>query len=142
MARLQRFEDIEAWKMSRELTKRIYQVSSIGAFAKDFGLKDQIRRASVSVMSNIAEGFERRTDKEFCQFLSIAKGSAGEIKAQLYIALDVGFISQTEFNDLYEKADKTGKMIGGFMKYLNEGRVRSHGSGSHGSRVRESPSTT
>ena len=83
MATIKRFEDIEGWKMARELTKEIYRVSSSGNFSRDYGLCNQIRKASVSIMSNIAEGFERGGNKEFCNFLSIAKGSAAEVRAQL-----------------------------------------------------------
>lgn len=90
MSRIERFEDIEAWKKARELTKRIYEITDRGNLARDFGLKDQIKRSSISIMSNIAEGFERDGDNEFRQFLSIAKGSVGELKAQLYVALDAG----------------------------------------------------
>jgi four helix bundle protein len=97
---IRKFEDIEAWRVARCLTKEIYTITSRGEFSKDFGLREQIRRASVSIMSNIAEGFERDGNKEFKQFLSTAKGSAGEVKSQLYIALDVGFISDEEFNVL------------------------------------------
>src|ERR1044071_8834864 len=88
MSTFQSFEDIEAWQKARELTRRVYEVSEVGAFARDFGLRDQIRRASVSALSNIAEGFERSGTGEFIQFLSAAKGSAGEVRAQLYVALD------------------------------------------------------
>ncbi len=87
MAKIDRFEDIKAWQKARELNKEIYKISNNTLFEKDFGLKDQIRRASVSVLSNIAEGFERNGSKEFKQFLSIAKGSSGEVRAQLYVAL-------------------------------------------------------
>ena len=120
MARLERFEDVDAWKVARELTKLIYQVTAAGEFARDFGLRDQIRRAAVSVMSNIAEGFERSGDKEFRQFLSLAKGSAGEVKAQLYVALDARFLSQEQFDQLYSLATETGRLIGGFMRYLTD----------------------
>ena len=104
MARITKFEDIEAWRISRELTKRIYEASSRGDFSRDFGLRDQIRRAAISIMSNIAEGFERGGDKEFRQFLSLAKGSAGELKSQLYVAADVGLLSQDQFKELYSLA--------------------------------------
>ncbi|MDX1947729.1 MAG: four helix bundle protein [Pirellulaceae bacterium] len=90
MARIERFEDIEAWKKSRELNKLIYQATDSGRFAKDYSLKDQIRRASISTMSNIAEGFERGGDQEFVQQLAVAKGSCGEVRSQLYAALDQG----------------------------------------------------
>ena len=89
-----------------------------GAFAKDFGLRDQIRRAAVSVMSNIAEGFDRGGVREFIQFLFIAKGSAAEVQAQLYVALDAGYITQEQFKGLYDLAGNTGRLIGGFIRYL------------------------
>ena len=123
MATFQSFEEIESWKKARELTKRIYQTTSEGNFARDFGLRDQIRRASVSILSNIAEGFERDGTKEFIQFLSIAKGSAGEVKAQLYIALDLEYISQPDFYSLFKLADDIGKLIGGMMKYLQASEI-------------------
>jgi len=120
MARIEQFEDIDAWKRARELAQAIYEVTSVAEFARDFGLRDQIRRAAVSVMSNIAEGFERSGDKEFRQFLSLAKGSAGEVKAQLYVALDARFLSQEQFDQLYSLATETGRLIGGFMRYLTD----------------------
>ena len=94
MARIQRFEDIEAWKKSRALTKLIYDASNVGPCARDFGLKDQMQRSSVSTMSNIAEGFERGGDQEFIQHLAMAKGSCGELRSQMYVALDQGYLSQ------------------------------------------------
>ena len=115
---MEHFEDLDAWKKARELTKTIYGVTSSGKFSQDFGLGDQIRRASVSIMSNISEGFERGGDKEFRRFLAIAKGSAGEVKAQLYVALDVGFVSRDEFSSLYDLATETSRLIGGLMRYL------------------------
>jgi len=121
MVKIKRFEDIEAWKKARELTQEIYAVSNEGSFARDFGLRDQIRRAAVSVISNIAEGFERGGDIEFRRFLSIAKGSAGEVKAQLYVALDAGLINQDQFDSLYRMATEAGNLIGGFMRYLTKG---------------------
>ncbi len=124
MAKLERFEDIEGWKKARELTKVIYRATSGGGFGQDFGLRDQMRRASVSVMSNIGEGFERGGDKEFRQFLSQAKGSAGEVKAQLYVALDVGYLGRAEFDDLYRLATETGRLIGGFIRYLSSSGFR------------------
>ena len=118
MPRIERFEEIEAWKKARELTKAIYKVSAKGDFARDFGLRDQIRRASISILSNIAEGFERGGDKEFKQFLAMAKGSVGEVKAQLYLALDVGLLTMEQFQQLFDLANETGRLIGGFMRYL------------------------
>lgn len=118
MATIQKFEDIEAWQKARELTKAIYALSNDGQFARDFGLRDQIRRASVSIMSNIAEGFGRGGNKEFIQFLSTAKGSASEVQAQLYVALDANYISNEQFQSLYALAQSTGNMIGGLIRYL------------------------
>ena len=121
MAKIENFEDIEAWQKARELTKQIYALSNDGQFARDFGLRDQIRRASVSIMSNIAEGFERGGDVEFRRFLIIAKGSAGEVKAQLYVALDAGLIDKSIFDSLYKMTNEIGNLIGGFIKYLSRG---------------------
>ncbi|PKN62241.1 MAG: four helix bundle protein [Deltaproteobacteria bacterium HGW-Deltaproteobacteria-15] len=118
MARIERFEDIEAWQKARELTRQVYRYTVESLFAKDYGLRDQIRRAAVSVMSNIAEGFERGGNKEFRQFLSMAKGSAGEVKSHLYVALDAGYIDQSSFNALYACANDTSRMTGGLMRYI------------------------
>lgn len=101
MASFNTFEEIDAWQKSRELTKQIYAMTSKGSFARDYGLKDQIRRASVSIMSNIAEGFERSGTGEFAQFLAIAKGSAGEVRSQLYVALDQNYLPKDEFRSLW-----------------------------------------
>lgn len=118
MSAFQRFEDIDAWQKARELTKAIYAMSNDGQFARDFGLRDQIRRASVSIMSNIAEGFGRGGNKEFMQFLSTAKGSASEVQAQLYVALDAGYIDQEQFQKLYSETEATARMIAGLLRYL------------------------
>jgi len=120
MAKIGRFEDIEAWKKARELTKEIYKISSSGLFAKDFGLKEQIRRASVSVMLNIAEGFARKTDKEFARFLVHSHGSAAEVQAALYVALDQKYITQDEFSSLYSLVDKVSSMVMKFAVYLTK----------------------
>ena len=124
MARIDRFEDIEAWKRARELTRKVYACSKRREFARDFGLKDQIRRASVSTMSNIAEGFERGGNQEFIQFLATAKGSSGEVRSQLYIALDEGYISREQFDELYSDATAVSKMVSGFMEYLRKSNLR------------------
>jgi four helix bundle protein len=124
MATIQNFEDIEAWQKARELTKAIYTCSGKGAFAKDFALREQIRRAVISIMANISEGFERGGSAEFSQFLSIAKGSAGEVESQLYIALDQGYITQEEFKTLRLKATSTKKLISGFMNYLKQSAIK------------------
>jgi len=97
MEKIKRFEDLIAWQKARELTKRIYRLTNKGLFSKDFGLRDQIRRASVSIMSNLAEGFERGGRAEFHQFVVISKGSCAEVRSQLYVALDVEYITQKEF---------------------------------------------
>jgi four helix bundle protein len=125
MAGITRFEEIEAWKTSRQLTGLVYRLSEQGMFVKDYGLKDQIRRASVSVMSNIAEGFESRTDTQFINFLGHAKGSAGEVRSQLYVALDLKYISQEQFAAAYEFADKSSRQISRFIDYL-ETHPRGH----------------
>jgi len=115
MATIERFEDIKAWQKSRELVKTICHLSnSKSKFSKDFGLRDQIRRASDSVMSNIAEGFARRRDKEFNRFLSIAPGSAAEVQSQLYVAADLNYIGKKEFTETYETAAETAKNDHGF----------------------------
>jgi four helix bundle protein len=118
MGTIKRFEDIEAWQKARVYVKDIYTVTSIGAFAKDFSLRDQIRRAAVSIMLNIAEGFARKTDKEFAQFLIHAHGSAAEVQSALYIALDLKYISQNDFTKLYNNAGEVSKMINSFSQYL------------------------
>ena len=118
MATFKKFEDIECWKRARELARHIYRISSKPAFARDFGLKDQIRRAAVSVMSNIAEGYDRSGTGEFVQFLAIAKGSAAEVRCQLYLAVDLGYIQDGDFRELNTLAAETGSMVGGLMKYL------------------------
>jgi len=120
MAKIERFEEIDAWKKARELTKIIYEITAQGNIAKDFALKDQLRRASMSIMANIAEGFERGGNKEFRQFLSMAKGSVGEVKAQLYVALDSGQIPLERFNSLMALANETSRLIAGFLRYLKD----------------------
>ena len=119
MAKIERFEQIEAWRRGRELAKAIYSATSRSGFSRDYGLKEQMRRAVVSVLSNIAEGFERGGNREFVQYLSLAKGSVGEVKAQLYVALDAGYLEEVTFATLYDLADETGRLIGGFMRYLS-----------------------
>lgn len=124
MATFQKFEQIEAWQRARELTKRIYRITREGAFARDFGLKDQIRDASVSVMSNIAEGFERSGTGEFAQFLAIAKGSAGEVRSELYVALDQEYIDESVFQALSTDAQQISRMISGLMTYLRSSGLK------------------
>ena len=124
MATITRFEDIEAWQHGRELRRSIYACSKAGGFAKDFALKDQIRRAAISVTANIAEGFERDGNREFIQFLSISKGSCGELQDHLYTALDEGYVTQQRFDELYAKAAEVGGKTGAFMNYLKQSELR------------------
>jgi len=128
MTTITRFEEIEAWQTARQLANLVYDLSEQGQFARDFGLKDQMRRAGVSVMSNIAEGFESRTRAMFLDFLGRAKGSAGEVRAQAYIALDRGYISQVQFEQLFDLAEKCSRQLSRFVSYLesqpNSLRVR------------------
>jgi len=112
-SKVERFEDLIAWQKARELTNEVYRTTNEGRFSKDFGLRDQIRRAAVSVMSNLAEGFDRAGRKEFHQFLVVAKGSCAEVRSQLYVALDVGYVSQTEFDRLREQSEEVARIIGG-----------------------------
>ena len=116
--KIERFEDIQAWQKARELVTRIYSMTNKGDFAKDYGLKDQLRRASVSVMSNISEGYARQTDKEFAQFLYIALGSAAEVQSLLYTAQDLNYIAKEEFDNIYKLSSEVARLIAGFIKYL------------------------
>ena len=120
MSTIDRFEDLEAWKLARALTGLVYTLSGTGNFGHDFALRDQIRRASISIVSNIAEGFERDGDKEFLQFPSMAKGSCGEVRAQLCLTLDQKYISETEFQDLTSKAIQLSRVISGLIRYLRQ----------------------
>jgi len=124
MATFQRFEEINAWKKSRELTRDIYRVTKQGPFSKDFGLRDQIRNASSSVISNIAEGFERSGNGEFGQFLSIAKGSIGEVKCQLYMAVDQEYLDKETFEILFSNATEISKMISGLMSHIRDSSIK------------------
>jgi four helix bundle protein len=124
MATIQRFEDIEAWKLARQATRQIYALSSTGEFCRDYPLRDQIRRSSISTMSNIAEGFEREGNREFVNFLSIAKGSCAESRSQLYVALDQNYITPMQFDEAYQFLENTGRVIGGFMRYLQGSDLR------------------
>src|SRR5215212_488381 len=108
---IKRFEDFIAWQRARVLTAKIYRVSDSGTFAHDFALRNQIRRAAISIMANIAEGFERGRPAEFHQFLSVAKGSAAEVRAQLYVALDAGHINEQVFSELHQSVEEVGKVL-------------------------------
>ena len=115
---IERFEDIEAWKVARDLAHRIYGAAAQEQFSRDFGLRDQIQRAAVSVMANIAEGFDSQTNRAFTQFLGYALRSATEVQSHLYVALDQGYIDQKAFEELYSKVVTAKNLIHGFMRYL------------------------
>lgn len=118
MATYESFEELEVWKLAMDLCTEIYLITNFDAFSKDFGLKDQIRRSSVSVPSNIAEGYERDSKNQFLYFLSIAKGSCGELKTQLRIARNLNYIDEKTYVNLADKSTITGKQLGGFINYL------------------------
>jgi four helix bundle protein len=132
MATIRRFEDLHAWQSARELTNSIYGLTRGGDFAKDFGLRDQIRRAASSVMLNIAEGFDAGSDAEFVRFLGYARRSASETQAGLYTALDQKYISQEQFEKAYEEALTCKKQINGLIAYLHKPHPRA---------VKESPAS-
>jgi four helix bundle protein len=119
MAKIERFEDIAAWQRARSLVKEIYSLTAQGQFARDFELRSQLRRAAVSIMSNIAEGFERGSNKEFRHFLHIAKGSAGEVRSLLYVALDSGYINEAQQAHLTDEIVQVSNKIAGFIRYLD-----------------------
>ncbi|HEX7860107.1 MAG TPA: four helix bundle protein [Verrucomicrobiae bacterium] len=118
MATIQEFEQLKVWQEARALVKAIYSKTAVGALAKDFGLRDQLRRAAVSIASNIAEEFERSGNKEFIHFLYIAKGSAGEVRTQLYIAFDLNYLSEPDFGVLRDQAEMVARQLSNFIKYL------------------------
>lgn len=120
MATIKRFEDIQAWQQARELVREIYKACAQGRLSKDFGLRDQLCRAAVSSMSNIAEGFARSGDRDFAHFLNIARGSALEVQSLLYVVMDIGYIEKGEFDRLYGIADETAVRIGRFISYLRQ----------------------
>jgi four helix bundle protein len=123
--RAQGFEELNVYQRARELTNRIYQLTRDGAFARDFGLVDQVRRASVSIISNIAEGFERGTNPEFVQFLFIAKGSCGEVRTQVSVAFDQQYISKEDYEDLTDRCRRISAMLANLISYLRQPRVSS-----------------
>jgi len=133
MTTIKRFEDMKAWQKARELTSLVYQLTSEGSWARDFGLREQIRRAAVSVMSNVAEGFERRGDVEFARFLTMAKGSAGEVRSQLYVALDLAYVDERDFARARTLAEETSGMIAALMRYLRSGVRNQDGAASRAS---------
>jgi len=118
MATIERFEDIEAWRDTRALVKRVYELTGDGVFARDFVLRDQIRRAAMSIMSNVAEGLERGSPKDFVRFLYMAKGSAGEVRSQLYAAADLRYVSEERSMELRTIVESISRRIAAFIRYL------------------------
>jgi len=117
MPTITRFGEIEAWQTARELTRLVYSVTDEGRLSRDFGLKAQIRRASVSVMSNIAEGFEGQTQALFIRYLGIAKASAGEVRSQLYVSRDLNYLAEEQFTNLFRMAEKASRQISRFISF-------------------------
>jgi len=124
LATINRFEDLEIWQKSRELSLKIFNLANNSFFSKDFRFRDQLKSAAASIMDNIAEGFERSSRLEFINFLSISKGSAGEVKSQLHRALDQKYCSREEFDILYNEYNKLAGNIAGFMGYLNKSDIK------------------
>jgi four helix bundle protein len=124
MAGFKSFEDMDVWKLARSLSLKVYKLSSRQPFFNDFALRDQIRRAVISISSNMAEGFEREGNKEFVQFLSIAKASTAEVRSQLYLAFDLGYINNEEFEQLKLETLNVGKTISGLIKYLRSSELK------------------
>ena len=120
MATVKRFEDLLVWQRASCLAAKLYRLSGAGVFAKDFGLRGQIQRAAVSIVSNVAEGFDRRSNSQFAQFLEIAAGSASEVRAQLYVALDVGYISKEQFDEVFSDVSEISGMLTNLMRYLKK----------------------
>lgn len=118
MAGFKKFEEIKAWQKARKATKKVYEITSEGKFIKDFSLRDQIRRSCVSVMANIAEGQGRNSDKEFANFLNIAHGSIAETQSHLYVALDLEYLNQNDFKEVYDLLEEIAKMTMALMKHL------------------------
>ena len=123
MPTIKQFEDWKVWRAARALTKAIYRVSSTGQFARDFQLTNQIRRSANSVMSKIAEGFEGDGNREFQYFLAVAKGSCGEVRSQLFIAFDQGYVALNEFQSLCQEATKVSRLLSALMKHLRQSQM-------------------
>jgi four helix bundle protein len=118
MAIFKKFEEILAWQKARIAARKVYEITATSDFARDFALRDQIRRSAVSIMANIPEGHRRNSDKEFTNFLNYAHGSASETQSHLYIALDLGYLLQNTFNEIYDLLEEVSKMTMGLMKHL------------------------
>ena len=123
MIKIKRFEDIDAWKEARKLVNSVYMLIQMPSFSKDFSLRDQIIRAAISTMSNIAEGFDSATDQQFIQFLIYSRRSSSEVQSHLYIALDNGYIKKTDFEETYAQAETARKLCSGFITYLRKSRL-------------------
>ena len=124
MATFKKFEDIQAWQKARKVTRTIYEVTGESRFSRDFGLRDQIQRASVSIMANIAEGFGRHSDKEFANFLNMAHASVSEVQSHLYVALDLDYISTVNFEPLYKLLDEISRMTHTLARYLRAANAK------------------
>ena len=122
--KIQRLEDLKIWRKAKDLGKEIYSITSKGAFSKDFPLRDQVRRAVISISSNIAEGFGRYNPGEFRNFLSIASGSTTEVKSQIYLAKELGYLGESEAQRLVELCDEITRMIAGFRKKISNSNSR------------------
>ncbi|MBO8130962.1 MAG: four helix bundle protein [Candidatus Marinimicrobia bacterium] len=123
MAKIEKFEDIEAWQKARSLVKEVYRVCGFERYKKDYNLIDQTRSSAISIIANIAEGYARRTNKEFINFLGMAHASAAELQSHLYVALDQRYISDQDFRIIYSLADQVSKMIQGFITYLKNSQT-------------------
>jgi four helix bundle protein len=124
MKKFERFEDSEAWKKGMELVKRIYEISDRGELRNDYALRDQVRRAAISIPSNIAEGCDRGGNAEFVRFLTVAKGSGGELKTHLYIMRDLGYVTEAEFASLYGLCGDVVNLVGGLIRFLKRSGLR------------------
>jgi four helix bundle protein len=120
MGKLKRFEEMEMWKSARDLTRNVYSVSGKALFLRDYGLRDQIQRAAISIVSNIAEGFESQSNPSFCRYLASARGSTAEVRAQLYLALDLHYMSSSDFSTLTSQTESISRQITGFINYLKK----------------------
>ena len=123
MPLVKRFEDLQAWQEARSVTQRVYKLTQEPEFRRDYGLVDQVRRASVSVMNNIVEGFDSGSSAEFVRFLGYARRSGSEVQSCLYVALDQRYVSQTKFQEMYESVERARSLIAGFIRYLRQRRT-------------------
>ncbi len=120
MSKIKRFEDLDIWKIAIEIAVDIYKISEVGKLKQDYGMKDQIRRAAMSISNNIAEGFEYDNNKDFIKFLRYSKGSSGEVRSQLYVLKQIDFITESFYDEMYQKLILISKQISGLIKYLKE----------------------